>query len=187
MFTRLKYPKHLINTSVRYFVASKDEGPQVWFSEAIPAPTVRIFLPFKDQPSADLEHKQLKDLSQKIDTVIQPIFLSNKIQQELKIQQRKPPIVNQHCVVYKSQCDLYDASYVGYTLRHLHQRVVESFSIGKRLNKHRNVRKDLDRYFSVLKKCMNKFDCLVYNMLLIRELTPSPNVQSDSIQAKLLS
>ena len=153
MFTWLKYPQQLINTGVRYFVASKDEGPQVWFSEAIPAPrdspTVRIVLPFKDQASADLVHKQLKGLSQKIDTVIQPIFLSNKIQQELKIQQRKPPIVNQHCVVYKSQCDLYDASYVGYTLRHLHQRAVESSSLGKRLNKHRNVRKDLDRYFSV--------------------------------------
>ena len=33
---------------------------------------------------------------------------------------------------------------------------------------------------------MNKFDCLVNEMLLIRELTPSLNVQSDSIQAKLL-
>ena len=46
--------------------------------------------------------------------------------------------------------------------------------------------KDLNRYFSVLKKYMNKFDCLVNEMLLIRELTPSLNVQSDSIQAKLL-
>ena len=52
---------------------------------------------------------------------------------------------------------------------------------------HRNVPKDLDRNFSVLKKCMNKFDCLVYEMLLIRELTPSLNIQSDSIQAKLFT
>ena len=34
---------------------------------------------------------------------------------------------------------------------------------------------------------MNKFDCLVYEMLLIRELTPSLNVQSNSIQAKLFA
>ena len=110
----------------------------------------------------------------------------------LKIKERKPSIVNQNCVVYKYQCDLCDASYVGFTLRHLHQRVVEhkyqSSSIGKHLlNEHRNVPKDLDRNFSVLKKCMNKFDCLVYEMLLIRELTPSPNIQSDSIQAKLFT
>ena len=78
---------------------------------------------------------------------------------------------------------------VGYTLRHLHQLVVEHKNqcspIGKHINKYSNVPKDLDRYFSVFKKCMSKFDCLVYEMLLIRELTPSLNVQSDSIQAKL--
>ena len=48
------------------------------------------------------------------DTVIQPIFVGNKIQQELKIKERKPSIVNQNCVVYKYQCDLCDASYVGF-------------------------------------------------------------------------
>ena len=46
----------------------------------------------------------------------------------------------------------------------LHQRVVEHknqfSSIFKHLlNKHRNVPKDLDRYFSVLKRCMNKSGC----------------------------
>ena len=87
-----------MNTAVRYFGASKAEGRQ-----QLPAPrdspTVRIVLPFKDQASADLVHKQFKDISQKIDTVIQPIFVTNKIQQELKIQEKKPPIVYQHCVV----------------------------------------------------------------------------------------
>ena len=64
----------------------------------------------------------------------------------------------------------------------------KKIGIGKHLlNEHRNVPKDLDRNFSVLKKCMNKFDCLVYEMLLIRELTTSLNVQSDSIQAKLFT
>ena len=59
----------------------------------------------------------------------------------------------------------------------------QSSSIGVHLlNKHRNVQKDLDRYVSVLKKCMTMLDCLVYEMLLIRELTPSLNAQSDSIK-----
>ena len=96
VFTQLKYPQHLINTTVRYFVASKAEGPQ-----PIPAPrdspTVRIVLPFKDQASADLVHKQLKDLSQKIDTVIQPIFVDNKIQQELKIKEKTTYCKSQLC------------------------------------------------------------------------------------------
>ena len=32
---------------------------------------------------------------------------------------------NQQCLVYKFECDLCDAGYVGYTSRHLHQRIEE--------------------------------------------------------------
>ena len=152
-----------------------------------------VMTPFSSSKvSVDFVRKQLKDLSQKTHTAIQPVFVSNKIEQELKLEEKKTPIVNQQCVVYKFQCDLCDASYVGYTLRHLHQRVNEhknlSSSIGRHYSeKHCIVPKDLDKQFFVLKKCRNKFDCLVHEMLLIRELTPSLNVQSDSIQAKLFA
>ena len=135
---------------------------------------VRIVLPFKDQDSAD----------------IQPVFVGAKIQREIKVHEKKRPIVNQQRVVYKFKCGLCDASYVGCTLRHLHQRAAEhtkqSSSICKHfINAHCIVPKDLNRHFSVPKKCMNKFDCLVHERLVIREkkirkLTPSLNVQSDS-------
>jgi len=72
-----------------------------------------------------LVRKQLKDLSLNTHTDIQPVFFSDKIQRELKVHEIKPPIVNQQRVIYIFQCDLCDASYVGYTLRHLHQRVAE--------------------------------------------------------------
>ena len=39
--------------------------------------------------------------------------------------------------------------------------------------------------FRVLKKCHGKFDCLVQEMLFIKELRPSLNTQSDFISAKL--
>ena len=39
--------------------------------------------------------------------------------------------------------------------------------------------------FSVMKKCKTKFDCLVAEMFLIKEIKPSLNVQSDSIRAKV--
>ena len=39
--------------------------------------------------------------------------------------------------------------------------------------------------FIVIKKCMNKFDCLVNEMLCIQELKPTLNVQSDSLRAKV--
>ena len=39
--------------------------------------------------------------------------------------------------------------------------------------------------FNVIKKCMNKFDCLVNEMLCIQDLKPTLNVQSDSLRAKV--
>ena len=45
--------------------------------------------------------------------------------------------------------------------------------------------KDLLKRFKVLKKWRNKFDGLVYEMLLIRRLKPNLNVQSDSIRVKV--
>lgn len=47
------------------------------------------------------------------------------------------------------------------------------------------VPEDLLSCFKVLKKCMNKFDCLVNEKLYIKQLTPSLNVQMDSIHAKV--
>ena len=90
-------------------------------------------------------------------------------------------MVNQQCIVYKFECDLCDAGYVGLTRRHLHQRVEEhknsSSSIGKHFrDKHSLSPKDHTRNFSVLKKCTNKFDCLVYDMFFTHELRPILNV-----------
>ena len=47
------------------------------------------------------------------------------------------------------------------------------------------VPEDLLNCFKVLKKCMKKFNCLVNEMLYIKQLTPSLNVQTDSICAKV--
>ena len=82
-----------------------------------------MVLPFKDQISADIVKKQLKDLSLKVDTSIQPVFVSRKTEQELNVKATKPPIVIQQCVVYGFQCDLCDAGYVDCTRVHLHNRV----------------------------------------------------------------
>ena len=47
--------------------------------------------------------KQLKDVSLKVHTTIQPVFVSRKIEQELSVKETKAPIVNQQCVVYGFQ------------------------------------------------------------------------------------
>ena len=81
-------------------------------------------------------------------------------------------------MVYKFECDLWDADYVGYTARHLHQRIYEHkySAIGRHLEQPGLSKADLvDKQFSVLKKCRSKFDCLIFEMLFIKELNPELN------------
>ncbi|XP_068699013.1 uncharacterized protein [Montipora foliosa] len=123
VFSRLKYLKHLVNSTIKSFVDSKVYNhPQPLSPSQERDDAIRLVLPFKDQISADIVRKQLKDLSLKVHTTIQPVFVSRKIEQELHVKETKPPIVNQQFIVYGFQCDLCDAGYVGYTRGHLHNR-----------------------------------------------------------------
>ena len=67
----------------------------------------------------------MQNLSAKIGVQIKPVFQSKKISQVLSPKEKKPAIVNNQCVVHKFQCDLCDTDYVGYTTRHLDQRIGE--------------------------------------------------------------
>ena len=107
LFSRLKYPDKLVNSTITRFIPLKapDEPASSPFDTDESDP-VRVVLPFKDQESADILRGQQKDLSKKIRTTIQPVFVSHKIQQELKLRETKPPVPveNQQCVVYKFEC-----------------------------------------------------------------------------------
>ena len=72
--------------------------------------------------SADIVRKKFEDLSLKVQTTIQLVFVSRKIERKLNVKETKPPFVNRQCVVYSFQCDLRDAGYVGYTRGYLHNR-----------------------------------------------------------------
>ena len=190
MFTNLKYPERLIESTISHFVASvRSENPEVQTQSTNENAVHRVVLPFKDQKSADAVRKQLSDLSNKIDHTLQPVFKSRKICEDLGMCEPKPPIISQQCVVYNYKCDLCDAEYVGYTSRHLHQRIDEHrySAIGKHLKNDHSLETigDLTKNFSVLKKCNGKLDCLIYEMLFIKKKRPRLNTQSDSIRAKL--
>jgi len=132
----------------------------------------------------------MQNLSVKIGGQIKPVFQSKKISQVLSPKEKKPPIVNNQCVVYKFQCDLCDTDYVWYPTRHLHQRIGEHehSAIGRHLGDHGLSKFDLkDKQFSVLRKCKSKFDCLRFEMLFIKELKPGLNTQKDSVRAKLFT
>ena len=145
---------------------------------------IRIVLPLRDQIAA----RQLRDLRNKIAITLQPIFVNKKLEQDLKPEEIKLSIVNQQCVGYKFAWDLCDADYIGYTGQHLHQRIAEHkySAIGKHfLEAHSDKNLLNEGQFRILKKCHGKFDCLIYEMLFIKELRPSLNTQSDSISAEL--
>ena len=146
----------------------------------------------KDQISADIVKKQLKDLSLKVHTTIQPVFVSRKFKRDFSVKETKPSVVSQQCVLYTFQCDLCKAGYVGYTCGYLHNRVKghkqQSSAIAKHYkNVHGTISQNLLKRFEVLKECRNKFDCLVHEMLFIRALKPNLNVQPDYIRAKVFS
>ena len=187
IFSRLDYPLSLIDSVISNFDSRK---PSVGIAEsnADKSNIVRINLPFKDQVSANSVRKQLRDLSNKIGLALQSVFVSKKLEQDLKPKEAKPSIVNQQRVVYYFVCDLCDADYVGYTARHLFQRVAEhkNSAIGKHFHEVHGRRDRLNEsHFKILRKCQGKFDCLVFEMLYIKKFKPKLNVQTDSIRAKL--
>ena len=93
---------------------------QLWFWSWVAWNVLKI-----DQKSADSVRRQLSDLSNKIDCVLQPVFTSRKISEDLKITETKPSLVNQQCVVYEFQCHSCDSNYIGYTSGHLHLHIEE--------------------------------------------------------------
>ncbi|KAL9954541.1 hypothetical protein ACROYT_G042091 [Oculina patagonica] len=186
---RLCYPEEFVQSTIRQFIESKvSEGAPTQQNDLEKQDPIRIVLPFKDQKSANSVRRQLGDLSRKIKVDISPVYTSRKIKDEIKVREDKPPLVNQQCVVYNFQCNLCDAGYVGYTCRHLHQRIEEhkGSAIGNHLKEqHGMAPNDIAQFFRILKKCQSKFDCLIYEMFFIKELKPTLNKQCDSIRAKL--
>ena len=74
--------------------------------------------------------------------------------------------------------------YIGYTMRHLHERVEEhkhkQSSICKHyMSKHGTIPRDLTENITVLRKCKGKFECFLHEMLFIQKEKPSLNIQSD--------
>ena len=77
---------------------------------------MRTAPPFKDQKAADSVRRQHNDLRCKINISFQPVFLSKKLEDELKITEKKPSKVNQKRVVYQFKCSFCDEKYIGFTI-----------------------------------------------------------------------
>ena len=135
--------------------------------------------------------QQLNNLSSKLNVTVQPVFVSPKLEQQLKRHEIKPPIVNQQCIVYEFKCNLCDAGYVGYTHGHLHECVEGHTRKSSLIYKHCNLQQNSEmpehfiEQFHIIAKCSGKFDGLIKEMLYIRMRKPTLNVQTDSIRTKV--
>jgi hypothetical protein len=185
-FFRARYPISLLDNIITKYTAQKRESDDHPAEERnVKENVVRVMLPFKDQKSADSVRRQLRNLSKTIGRQIQPVYTSRKINADFPAAETKPPLVNQQCVVYLFKCDLCDADYVGYTCRYLYQHIDEHKSsvVEEHMVEHHDEdAKNIEKNFKILRKCRGKFECLLYEMLFIKDLKPSLNKQSDSIR-----
>ena len=137
--------------------------------------TEKRIIPFKYQVFANVVKKCLTDLSSKSKTTIHPVFISRKLNKDLKVREIKPAIVNQQCLVYKFQCNLCDAymlvKLAATTTNALIDTSKNRLSVCKHyFSEHNsNVPPCLLEHFHVLTKFFNKFDCLINEMLFIRK------------------
>ena len=78
LFSRLDYPDHLSNSAINTFIYSgvDDHQPLQASGRLAGNDVTRVVIPFKDQDSANIVKTQLKDLSIKLQTTIQPVFVS---------------------------------------------------------------------------------------------------------------
>ena len=189
LFLQLAYPEHLIHSMISNVITSK-QTPAPPRKSTPDLQSVRLVLPFKEQKSADSVRKQLKDLGKLLNIDLCPVFISQKVGEDLKHKENKPALINEQSVVYKFECGWCDASFVAYTRQHLYQRINEHKRCGSIFNhsqSHHPSRTITSNMFYILKKCSGKFDCLLYEMFLILEHKPCLNIQSDSIKAKLFT
>ena len=112
MFSKLRYPKTLVNSIINKISQEQDKE-----MHTVPSADASVYtvLPFKDQRSADRVRKDIYSLGVKVDVNVKPVFTSRKLSQTLSVKENKPSIVNTPFVVYLFQCDLCDANYVGFT------------------------------------------------------------------------
>ena len=104
---------------------------------------------------------------------------SKKLEQDLKLKEIKPRIVNRHSVGYCFKCDLCDSNYVGYTTSHWFvsthcwSSIFCHWSRSERCHGHIDLLNESQ--FRMLQKCSTKWDCLVYE---IRTIRPNLNTRA---------
>ena len=133
---KLQYPVILIDRTIKN-VLTANLRPEPKPSEThrpsprpqeppLPANVTRLILPYKSAELARNLKSEVRNLNDRLSVKIQPVFTSTKVYDLIRCSKPAPTdsIVSQSKVVYQYSCS-WEMSYIGFTNRHLHQRIAE--------------------------------------------------------------
>ena len=161
VFTRLCYPAALINNTIRDVIA-KHRDPQP-IDPPQPEQPARLVIPYKSEKATRQLKNDIRSLNSRLRVNVQVVLTSVKLKQLLHKPDKKDAIVSASRVVYMYTCAACDMRYVGYTQRHLHQRVAEHQRASSQIAKHclstgHAFSKD---QFRILAKCSSRLELMI--------------------------
>ena len=165
-FTSLQYPRSLIDLMVRRVISdSLRPGPRPTDQSPMTRNTSRFILPYKSKELSTSLRADLTSLNKRLDVNISPVFVSSKVRDLIKPSLTPvgpDKIVSQSKVVYNYRCSC-DMGYIGYTNRHLHQRIAEHTRPASSIFQHcaSTGHEFRESGFKVIAKCKTKLDCMI--------------------------
>ena len=102
------------------------------------------------------------------------MYTALKIKNDIRVKEDNPSLVSQQYAVYSFKCRMHMPPF---TPKHRRAQGIGSL-VGDHL---RNISIEPDnimRGFNILRKCKNKLDCLIFEMVFIKELKPTLNIRA---------
>ena len=181
IFQNLCYPESLLNALIKSTLQNLYQPESTMTRRPTDEMKIPIVLPFKTGKDSSNLRSELKILSEKTKITIAPVFTSRKLSDHLRKCEPKHPLISKSLVVYEYKCAC-DMRYVGYTSRHLHERVLEHQQRAtSSIFKHRaeTNHQILSDSFSVIAKCQTTLDCRVRESIEIHFRKPSLNARDE--------
>ena len=185
VFGALQYPAPLIDRTIREVLSAAIDPPSQLSSppSSNESTTYRMVLPYKSKELCTGLRSEIRNLNHRLEVKLQPVFTSTKVKRLITSPSPATEIdrlIEQAKVVYCYRCSC-DMSYIGYTSRHLHQRIAEHRRSTSAIFQHcSNTGHDFrESNFSIIAKCSSKFDCMVREAHEIYFSRPALNARDE--------
>ena len=179
IFTRLEYPKALIQHSINKLLSKHHESDlhTITPTGTDTFKTTRLVLPYISDRHSGKLRAVLIQLGKRLHVDIRPVFTSCKLRNHLQKTEAKSPLVSRSRVVYMYTCAC-DKRYVGFTNRHLHERIAEHHRNSSAIFRHCQDSHECtfcEDNFKILAKCGTKAECMLRESIEIYFRRPELN------------